>query len=153
MPKDLSEEQRIYFRDLFRNARSVALKDAEGFGATLFALERFGRFLSKREMDLGKYQACISDRAKDSPLAQMIPGMWPEFHTSFADLYEHLRAARNSAFHEGAVARHVTSHAVLVSIVLEDALMNNQHRIGDFMVRMPACACMWHPLVSSGKYC
>jgi hypothetical protein len=131
---------------LFRNARSAALKDAEAFDATLFALERFGRFLSGSEMALSSYKDPISDQAKDSPLAKNIPDAWPDYHTCFNDLFEQLRVARNSAFHEGAVARHTTSHAVLVSIILEDALMNNRHRVGDFMVRMPACACMWHPL-------
>ena len=146
MTKTLSEEQQIYFRDLFRNARYAALRDAEGFDATLFALERFGRFLSGCEMGLGKYRSPISDKAKDSPLAQNIPAEWPDFHICFNDLFDHLRKARNSAFHEGAVARHITSHAVLLSIILEDALMYNRNRIADFMVRMPACACMWHPL-------
>jgi hypothetical protein len=146
MTKALSEDQKIYFRDLFRDARSVALKDAEGFDATFFALERFGRFLLESEGNLGKYKEDISDKAKDSPLAGEIPIAWPDFHTRFNDLYDQLQVARNSAFHEGAVARHITSHAVLLSMILEDALMKNRHRIGDFMVRMPACACMWHPL-------
>jgi hypothetical protein len=73
MTKSLSEDQQIYFRDLFRNARSAALKDAEGFDATLFALERFGRFLTEREMALSSYKAAICDKAEDPPLAKKIP--------------------------------------------------------------------------------
>ena len=142
----LTDEQRIYFRDLFRDSRFTALRDAEGFSATLFALERLGRFLSPHGRSLGYFRSKISQVAELSNLAQRIPEKWPDFHTSFNDLYDQIRAARNSAFHEGALARHLTSHAVLLSIILEDALMDGRNRIGDYMVRMPTCACMWHPL-------
>ena len=49
MNQSLSDEQRIYFRDLFRESRFAALRDAEGFDATLFALERFGKFYRRRD--------------------------------------------------------------------------------------------------------
>jgi hypothetical protein len=146
MNQSLSDEQRIYFRDLFRESRFAALRDAEGFDATLFALERFGKFLSPKGRSLGNFRLQISQAAEWSALAKKIPEEWPDFHTSFDDLYDQLRDARNSAFHEGAFARHLTSHAVLVSVILEDALMEGRNSIGDYMVRMPTCACMWHPL-------
>ena len=146
MNQSLTDEQRIFFRDRFRDARFTALRDAEGFNAALFALERLGRFLFSREGTLRKYQRHISQVAKFSALGKEIPDEWPDFHTNFDDLYDQIREARNSAFHEGAFARHLTSHAVLISIILEDALMDERDRISDFMVRMPACACMWHPL-------
>ena len=90
MAKVLSKEQQIYFRDSFRDARAVALKDAEGFDATFFALERFGKFLSETESNLGRYKHDISAKAAVSPLATQIPLAWPEFHTCFDDLYEQL---------------------------------------------------------------
>jgi hypothetical protein len=40
----------------------------------------------------------------------------------------------------------LTGHAVLIALTLEDALMTGIDRVADYMVRMPVCACMWHPL-------
>ncbi len=140
--KIMTNEQRIYFRDLFRVSRLVASKDAEGFDATLFALERLGKFLNPRVRFLVNFKPDILDVAGWSMLCQKIPDKWPDFHTSFGDLFDQFREARNSAFHEGAFARHLTSHAVLISMILEDALMDGRDQIGDYMVRMPTCACM-----------
>ena len=115
MTKHLSADQQIYFRDLFRNARSVALKDAEGFDATLFAIERFGKFLSGREMVLNGYKADLLKRPK-TPL-------WPRRFRRHG-----LNSTRRSMISmnnyallvilpstTAAVARHITSHAVLIS--------------------------------------
>jgi hypothetical protein len=103
-------------------------------------------FLLGRSGSLSKYKPEISQVARLSALADEVRLKWPDFHSNFDDLYDQIREARNSAFHEGAFARHLTSHAVLISIILEAALMDGRNRIGDYMVRMPVCACMWHPL-------
>lgn len=41
----LTREAAIYFRDALRDARAGALRDAEGYSAILFAIERFGQYL------------------------------------------------------------------------------------------------------------
>jgi hypothetical protein len=48
--------------------------------------------------------------------------------------------------HQGAFARHLTLHAVELSLILEDALMNNKNNVGHYMVRNPIVAQMWQPL-------
>ena len=49
----------LYFRDLFRNARSMALKDAENFDQVLFVVESLGKYLLQKQGNLGKYKECI----------------------------------------------------------------------------------------------
>lgn len=143
---DLSYEQKIYFRDLFRDARAEALSNAENFEDLIFALEKFGSFLLGKVGDLGKYKNIICEIAEKSDLAIQIPKELPEFHTDFSSLYDLVRNARNAAMHEGVFARHLTQHAIEISIVLEDALMNQQKQVKDFMVRNPVCAFDWQPI-------
>jgi hypothetical protein len=142
----MNQKESIHFRDEFREARAKALNDAEGFDSLLFALERLGRFLHRGKGNLGKFETLITELASQSPLAQTIPAQWHEFHTPFDLLYAQLRSARNAALHEGAFARHLTTDAVNIAIVLEDALMASSDRVGDFMVRAPVCAILWQPL-------
>jgi hypothetical protein len=70
----------------------------------------------------------------------------PDIHTSFDLKYQIVREGRNAALHEGALARHLTVNAVELSLVLEETLMSNLYRVGDFMVRSPVCAYLWQPL-------
>jgi hypothetical protein len=146
MQKLADETARTYFRDEFRRAREAALKDAEDFDEVLFVLERFGAFLQDGIGALGKYAPYIAVAARISPLAEVVPEVWPVAHTSFAAVYESVRDARNDAMHQGAYARHLTEHALELTIVLEDALMSYNHTISQFMVRTPVCACMWQPI-------
>ena len=57
------------------------------------------------------------------------------YHTSFCDLFDELKDARNDAVHQGAHARILTDHAVELAIILEDALMSKFSRVSQFMVR------------------
>ncbi len=134
------------FRDKFREARHAALKDAEAFDEVLFVLERFGSFLRREIRALGAYASHIAAAARYSPLAEQVPAAWPSFHTGFDDSYELVRTARNDAMHQGAFARHLTNHALELTLVLEDALMDGSHVISQFMVKSPVCACLWHPI-------
>lgn len=142
----MPSEADIYFRDAFREARAVAQQDAEGFHEILFALERFGSHLAKEILDLGKYKEQIETVAKRSPLAIEIPDKWQEYHLPFSVLYDMVRASRNDALHQGAFARHLTDHAVQLSLVIEDALMENGNLVSDYMVRGVACASLWQPV-------
>jgi CBS domain-containing protein len=58
-----------------------------------------------------------------------------------------VREARNDALHQGAFARHLTSHAIEIALVLEDALRSSERPlVSDYMVRNPVCAELWQPL-------
>jgi hypothetical protein len=138
-------EVRLYFRDQLREARAVALRDAEGFGEIIFVLERLGSVLSD-EIGLGKKADSIIKQANESSLAEIIPIQWRGLHTPFSTLYKLVKDARNTAMHEGAFARHLTTHAIELSIILEHALMKDLDRVCDFMVRNPVSASLWQPL-------
>lgn len=144
--RSIKRQQAIYFRDILRHARATAQKDVEAFDAIVVSLERIGMYLLERAAMLGGSRTCLTQLAEGSPLAVQIPEAFPEYHLSFASLYELVRVGRNAAVHEGALARHVTVHAVEIALILEDALMNGADTVGDYMVRGPVCAAPWHPL-------
>lgn len=146
VPRPLRAQQRLYFRDELRAARAAALKDAEGFYEIALCLERLGLYLSGPANGLAGLQAAIRSIALDSPLAQDIPADHHTLHSGFDQLYEYVRRGRNDAAHQGAYARQVTQHAVQLSLILEDALMNGASKAGDFMVREPVCAELWQPV-------
>src|SRR6266481_4892831 len=79
-------------------------------------------------------------------MAKEVPSALPNYHQQFDLKYEIVRKARNSALHEGALARHLTANAVELSLVLEEGIMSELHQVSDFMVRNPVCAFMWQPL-------
>ncbi len=141
-----AKEQKIYFRDLFREARVKAQSNSENFEDIIFVLEKFGSFLRCENGDLGKYAPYICKVAEKSSLSIEIPKKSPEFHTDFTSLYDLVKDGRNSAMHEGVFARNLTQHAVEISLVLEDALMSNEKKAKDFMMRNPVCAFDWQPL-------
>ena len=63
-------------------------------------------------------------------------------------LYDLVKDARNDALHQGAFARHLTSHAIELALVLEDALRRRLDSpvVGDYMVRNHVCAELWQPI-------
>ncbi len=139
----------VYIRDQLREARAIALGDAESFHEILFAVERFGSLLTKNSIGtLGnyKYRESINAVAEHSPLAEDIPNVFRQCHMPFSILYRSVNAARNDALHQGAFARHLTNHAIQLSLVLEDALMQGAVTVGDYMVRGPVCAALWQPI-------
>jgi len=142
----MENEAALHFRDQLRAARAAALRDAEAFQEIVFVLERLGAFLSNARMDLGRYLPKIKDQAARSPMAEEVPSELPHFHQQFDVKYHLVREARNSALHEGAMARHLTANAVELSLVLEEGIMRDRYQASDFMVRNPVCAFMWQPL-------
>src|SRR5947209_98723 len=143
---EFTKLHRRYFRDMFRDARQTAFKDAEGFQQILFALEKFGMFLSSKTLDLGKYERDIGKIVSESPLSRDIPEDWRALHFPFDVLYKLVREARNDALHQGAYARHLTNHAVQLSLLIEDALMSSAQQISDFMVHEVVTAKLWQPV-------
>ena len=147
----MDREVALYFRNEFREARGVALKDAEGYQQILFVLERFGAYLlGGRANGLSDYKNCILALVKKYHPFQGEPP--DDYHTASESLYEMVRLGRNDALHQGAVARNLTSHSVQLSLMLEDALMSASKSeqikdyIKDYMIRRPVCAESWQPV-------
>ena len=145
------QEVALYFRNEFREARTAALKDAEGYQQILFVLERLGAYMLQRVADLGKYKKDIKKLVYDHHPLEKDREEWSDYrdsHTAFDNLYDAVKNGRNDAFHQGAVARNLTSHSVRLSLMLEDALMSasESKKIRDYMVRNPVYAYAWQPV-------
>jgi|SRR5262245_18811784 len=144
--EDLSAPARAYFRDGLREARSAAFRDAEGFQSVVFAIERLGSALVGKAGALKDYRDALFDLARRSSLAEELPKAKPEWHATFSSLYRLVTQGRNDALHQGAYARRLAVHAVQLSLILEDALMEGQNLVRDFMVRDVVCAVPWQPI-------
>ncbi len=142
----LNHEEALHFRDQFREARMVALRDAEAFHEIIYTLERFGYLLLGEEGSLYAYKGNIEVEAEDTALAVEVPILHRDWHTPFSDIYDLVWIGRNDALHQGAVARNLTVHATQLALVLEDALTSKARKITDFMVRDPVCAFPWQPV-------
>ncbi len=123
--------QRLYFRDQFRAARSATLRDSESFDEILFGIERLGQWISGKELDLGRYEPFLAKHILEPDRDQ------------FERLYKHMRKARNAALHQGAFARNLAHHSVLIALMLEDGLMAEANRASDFMTSSVICAEPW----------
>ena len=146
MPHVLSEDERSFFRDQFREARAEAQRNAEDFDGLLFAVERLGSLLTKGNgRGLGDYKESIVALASTSPLGSKTTAI-NSFSIPFETPYVLVNRARNDALHQGAFARHLTVHATELAIILEDALMADANYVREFMVRAPICASTWQPL-------
>src|SRR5690242_4849541 len=119
----LNPEIALHFRDQLRQARASALRDAEAFDEILFVFERLGAYVYGQMGDLGKYLEALKTVAVGSPMAVEIPAKLAE-HSCFEMKYEIVRKARNDAFHQGALARHLTVNAIELSLILEEGLMS-----------------------------
>jgi hypothetical protein len=142
----MEREVALFLRDQLKDARSIILRDAESYDSVVHVLERIGRLCTENGEGLDRFKPAIINLANSSPLSMDVPAALPHYHLSFDTLFELVRDARNAAVHEGALARHLTGHALEVALVLEDALMTDASTVADFMVRSPAIAMPWHPL-------
>lgn len=144
----MNQEAAIHFRNELRDARAKAFQDAEAFDQVIFVVERLGSYLTSTVGTLEQYKKRLCEEASRSPLADDIPNQLPAWHASFGTLYSLVQLARNDALHQGAFARHLTTHSVEVSVILEDALMADATCARDFMVSNPVCAHTWEPISS-----
>lgn len=145
--RTLTLKERRYFLAQLRGGRAQALRDAEGFPGLVHSIERLGFHLSGgRASGLWRMQPYLGRIAEASCLASEVPTLWPQWHTPFSTMLDHLRRARNEAAHEGVYARHLTQAAIEISIVLEDALAEPTMRISELMIRDPVCAEDWEPI-------
>lgn len=139
---DLVDAERIYLRDSLREARYGALADAEGFQQMCFAIEALGKRLTPNAQGLSDCQPRLKLLAKQAGLLgdeDEIEGCGKRFDA----LFTALREARNDVAHTGAYARHVAADAVVVCLILEEALMSKRLTVGDFMVSKPVCVEPW----------
>jgi hypothetical protein len=154
---DFGSKAAKQFRDQLREAREYTLKDAEAFDGIIHVIECLGSFLLGRVAALGQYHDPLKELADHSALSAQVPNLWRNFHTPFSPLFWMLTRARNDAMHMGACARHLTTHAVELALILEDALNmpdvatnintnNNANRISDYMVRDVMLAHLWEPV-------
>ncbi len=136
------------FRLQLQQARENALKDAEAFDGILHVVERLGSFCLGSVEGLAKYQPKLEEVVERSPLATDIPAQWRNVHTPFSLLYGMVKDARNDALHIGASARHLTTHAIELALILEDALRMCEEGkyVSDYMIRDPVCAHLWQPV-------
>lgn len=151
VPKEqLSRDERLFYRDRLWAARYAALADAEGFEQICFAVEALGMRLAEKQGALSEYQEVISGLIATVDWRNDLAKEFPWAFTQFPALYEKLRTARNDAMHTGAYARHATSAAVELCILLEEAVMTeNQSKlktVGDVMVREVISVEEWHPV-------
>ena len=116
--------------------------------AVIHALELMGQKLAGEiRSGLGNYKDELKCLADASPLSAAVnPKQLMTYHTSFCDLFDELKDARNDAVHQGAYARILTDHAVELAIILEDALMSKFSRVSQFMVRDVVEAKPWQPV-------
>lgn len=145
----LTPEQAREFRLQLQHARENALKDAEAFDGIIHVIERLGSFLMDgKGKNLRKYKDKVWQVAKYSALATDPPELWRRIHTPFSLLYDIVTDARNDAVHIGAAARHLTTHAIELALILEDALrmIEDTKKVSDYMVRDVVCAELWHPV-------
>lgn len=149
----LTPEQAHEFRLQFQRAREDALKDAEAFEGIIHVVERLGQFLTREVRALGGYKLAVTKVAEHSALAIDVPAKRRNVHMPFSLLYGIVKNGRNDALHIGAFARHLTTHAIELALILEDALrmienpdMEKGNFISDYMVREPVCAELWHPV-------
>lgn len=142
--RKMEEAEVRYFKNQLRAARAIALKDAEAFGEIVFTVEQLGKFLcgvGYNKSGLGAYCEKFVNFIKKSQA---------ELENEFRTLYKLVKEGRNDAFHNGTRARHLTANAISLSIMIEDALMNNasdnascRYKAKNIMVPNPLCAYVW----------
>jgi hypothetical protein len=145
MDSPLPVEQRRFFRDQLREARSLALLDAEGFSPIVTALERLGSVLVPGGQSLSDYRSrllAVARRGPVSPFESEDRGTFTPLDVLFAAVKE----GRNDAVHHGAYVRHLVRHCVELALHVEDGLMADATSVLDFMVRDPVCAELWQPV-------
>ncbi len=145
MTSTLQPEERCYFRDQLRQARSQALLDGEGFHPIVAALERLGSMLNPQGKNLGQFREsllAVAAVGKSAPAT----GDERALHMPLDVLFAAVKNGRNDAVHQGAYARHLVRHCIELALHIEDGLMADAKCVADYMVRDPACAQPWQPI-------
>lgn len=154
----IDEQSAIHFLGQLKEARLAASADSEMFDGIIHTLERLGSYLSRERLrepgrrrrdgtipdgSLATYQSALAKLACRSVTANQKERKYKTDATPFFVLYELVMQGRNDALHQGAYARHLTTHAIELAIIVEDALSTYLKNVGNFMVRNPVCAELW----------
>lgn len=141
----LTTKPAMDFRARLRRARDGALADAEGYRDLLCVIEELGKYATnkKKADSLFDYSDALIDIARQAAGAP----------NHFPSQLDALREARNDAAHMGAAARRITTQAIDVAGILEEALMNigKLKSVEHYMVGSPVCAEPWHTLAMVRK--
>lgn len=140
---NLTDQERRFFRDQLRAARTAALLDAEGFHPIILAMEHLGAALKPQGKSLRDFREPLLKIANESSAARLHEGGRGHFVPP-ETLFEALRTGRNDAVHQGAHARHLVRHCVEFALLLEAGLMVDGRCIADVMVREPISVEPWH---------
>lgn len=146
MSKRIDPSVAKHFRAAFRDARAAATRDAEGWMNVVVVLEQLAAHVAPGNRRLADAARAIAEVAEDSCLAERVPAKWRTLHTPFGELFNLVRRGRNSAVHEGAAARRLTTHAIELSLVLEHAMESPSELVCDYMLREPIRALAWQPV-------
>ena len=145
----LTSEQAVYFRNEFREARYATLQSPEEYQQILFAIERFGAYLTdNHDGTLKDYESRIVRFVNcNDPLHKRMPCTRKDYHAKCGTLFRIMMTERNSALHKGSFVKILISHLIELSIMLEDALMTiMSDEIKNYMTRNPICAYPWQPI-------
>jgi hypothetical protein len=127
-----------YYLNELRNARSIALANAEGFSEVCQTIERLGKFLVGKQLNgLGKYY---------SELRKLATGNSSDVKDEFYVIFHRLKNARNDAVHEGAFARNATLLCVEFCDLLESGLMRNMDSVDQFIISSPVLAKLFYSI-------
>ena len=133
---ELTPAQRIEILQQLRDARALLLRDSESFHRALITLEQVGQILAARVgPGLGAYRREIVEHANQ---------VWKEPDVDFDRLFEVVKQARNTAVHDGAWARHLSSRLIDLFLALEEWNTSSMTHVSDLMVRQPVVAHHWN---------
>ena len=147
--ENVTPEEALYFRNEFREARYATLKSPEEYPRILFAIERFGAYLTdNHDGGLKDYESCIVKFVnRHHSLHKRMPCTRKDYHAKCGTLFRIMMTERNSALHKGSFVKILISHLIELSLMLEDALMTIMaDQIKNYMTRNPICAYPWQPI-------
>src|SRR5262249_10033115 len=120
--KELTCDERRFFRDQLREARAEALLDGEGFLPIVAAVERLGSMINPTGKNLGQFKDPLVAIARRGAVAS-ITASGRGYFTPPEVLFTVVKDGRNDAVHQGAFARHLVRHCVELALLLEKGLM------------------------------
>lgn len=140
----LTTEEARHWLGKLREARAIALADAEGFDAVLFAMEALGQFVcGESGRGLADYEPAFrwlmyqSEATKSGDCCENL---------RFEAVFPMVRRIRNDAMHQGAIARNATVLCVELALMLEEGLLANATTVGDYMITAPVEAKLFESL-------
>lgn len=145
----LEQEPALAFRNAIRDARANALADAEDFHSLIRVMERLANHLCGKDVSLGDKKARKSIlKLLGKEAAEVSVSAYGVSRLSAAELYDLVRHARNDAVHEGIFARNLSQHLVQLSILVEDALVDDAlcPKIKHYMTSDPKTAEPWEQI-------